>query len=423
MKKPLAFLFFLLPAILFAQESNHEPPKYALVIGNGAYRNLGRLANPVNDANDMAAVLEYLGFTVDRVLNGSLEQMESAVTRLKDRLKESDDAYGFFFFAGHGVQLGGENYLIPVNANIPSEGYLRNRALSVQVILNDLNEAGNSLNVIVLDACRDNPFGWSRGSNRGLAFVTHQPADSIIVYATSAGQTAADGDGRNGLFTSQLLPNLLTPGLEVSEVFRRTGADVSRESGNRQIPAVYSQFFGTAWLGLQPDETGTVPTAPTFTWPHHGSSRINFDEAKLWTLGASVGSTFSAPWFVGTVRGTVAPFKYSFLEIGFDFGTISGVSDVGYYSLFPFIHYAYYLPFTVPVGKNGLNSGWYIGTGGGYKFGELDYPEGKVPLKEFTVNIITGLNIGNVLDISYTLRTDFSETNNKFAIGYTYRFR
>jgi len=201
--KKIAFLLLVLVSTgLFAQQE--DPPKFALVIGNANYRNLSRLANSVNDAEDMTVALEYLGFTVDKVLNGSQEQMENAVTRLKNNLKESKGAYGFFFYAGHGVQSNGENFLIPVNDNIQSESYLRSRSLSVQIVLDDLNEAGNSLNVVVLDACRDNPFTWSRGSGRGLAFISHQPADSIIIYAISAGQTASDGEGRNGLFTSQL---------------------------------------------------------------------------------------------------------------------------------------------------------------------------------------------------------------------------
>ena len=425
MKKTFVLLLFLLPAVLFAQETNPEPPKFALVIGNGAYRNLSRLANPENDANDMAQVLEYLGFKVDKVLDGSLEQMETAVTRLKENLSGSKDAYGFFFYAGHGVQSGSENYLIPVNANIPNENYLRNRALSMQVVLDDLNDAGNNLNVVVLDACRDNPFGWGRNAGRGLAMVTRQPADSIIVYATSAGQIASDGEGRNGLFTSQLLPNLVIPGLEVSEVFRRTGADVTRESGNRQIPAVYSQFFGTAWLGVRPDESGAIPEVPPFSWnrPVATQSRVIRDETRLQSLGVSAGSSFSAPWLIATIRGTVSPFKYSFLEIGFDAGFVSGAPDVGYYSLFPFINYAFYLPFNLPVGRNGLDGGWYIGAGGGYMIAEFDYPQGKVPLSSFSVNLITGLNIGNVFDVSYTLRTDFNMVGGKFSVGYVYRFK
>ena len=207
----------------------------------------------------MTAALQELGFTVEKITNGSLDQMEEAVMRLKNRLSASGDSYGFFFYAGHGVQSGGENYLIPVDANIPGENFLRSRAVSVQTVLDELNDARNRLNVVVLDACRDNPFSWARSGSRGLALVSRQPADSIIVYATSAGSTASDGTGRNGLFTGQLLNNLRTPDLEVNEMFRRTGADVSEVSNRRQIPAVYNQFFGTAYLGGTLD--GSVPIA------------------------------------------------------------------------------------------------------------------------------------------------------------------
>jgi hypothetical protein len=230
------------------QQNVPAPQTFALVIGNETYRNLSRLSNPANDANDMAAALQSMGFTVDKLIDASQEQMDSAVIRLKNRLSVSTNSYGFFFYAGHGVQSNGENFLIPVDANIPGENYLRSRAVSVQVMLDELNDAKNELNMIVLDACRDNPFGWARAGSRGLAVLSRQPADSIIVYATSAGSTASDGTGRNGLFTSQLLKNLTTPGLEITEIFRRTGADVRAVSSGQQIPAIYSQFFGTAFL-------------------------------------------------------------------------------------------------------------------------------------------------------------------------------
>jgi formylglycine-generating enzyme required for sulfatase activity len=245
-KSAFIIILFLLVYALFAQQ------KFALVIGNSNYTGISKLTNPVNDANDIAAVLQGLGFTVDKLLDGNLVQMEQAVDRLKNRLSVSSGSYGFFFYAGHGVQSNGVNYLIPIGASIPSENYLRDRAVSVQTMLTELNEAKNALNVVVLDACRDNPFGWARSGSRGLVVVSHQPADSIIVYATSAGSTAADGTGRNGLFTTHLLNNLKQPGLEVKEVFNRTGADVSRASNRQQIPAVYSQFFETAYLGSRP---------------------------------------------------------------------------------------------------------------------------------------------------------------------------
>jgi len=248
---------------------NTNIQKYALVIGNSNYANISKLKNPVNDANDVSAVLQRLGFTVDKILNGSLEQMEKGIHTLKNRLGVSEDSYGFIFYAGHGVQSNGENYLIPVDANIQNETSLRLRAVSVQVMLDELNSASNILNIVVLDACRDNPFGWARSSSRGLTVLANPPSDSIIVYATSAGSVASDGEGRNGLFTSHFLPNLETGGLDANEVFRRTMGDVARASNNQQRPAIYNQFPGIAYLGSYPItetpagifESGTVSVA------------------------------------------------------------------------------------------------------------------------------------------------------------------
>jgi uncharacterized caspase-like protein len=193
MKKPFVFIALLLfPIGMLAAQS-----KYALVIGNGAYSSITKLNNPVNDANDMKAVLEGLGFQVDLVRNGTLQQMNEGVDRFRRRLAGSEQSYGFFFYAGHGVQSNGNNYLIPVNANISAESNLPYEALVVQRVLDNIQEAGNALNIIVLDACRDNPFGWARSGSRGLSVISGQPPGSIIAYATSAGSTAADGNGRN----------------------------------------------------------------------------------------------------------------------------------------------------------------------------------------------------------------------------------
>jgi hypothetical protein len=196
----------------------------------------------------MAAVLKSLGFEVDLLQDAGLAAMEDAVVRMGSALAAAPQSTGFFYYAGHGIQSNGNNYLIPADARIAGEAFLKSRALAAQEVLAVLSEAKNGLNIIVLDACRDNPFGWSRSGSRGLGVIGNQPQGSIVVYSTSAGAVAQDGTGRNGAFTEQLLKNLSTPGLEIKEVFNRTGADVMEATGGKQVPAVYSQFFKSAYL-------------------------------------------------------------------------------------------------------------------------------------------------------------------------------
>lgn len=246
MKKAILITLVLITSsILFAQQ------KFALVIGNGDYTSISKLFNTVNDATDMTEILQGLGFAVDKVLDGSQVQMEDAVLRLTNNLSQSQNSYGFFFYAGHAVESNGENYLIPVNENIPNENYLRNRAVSVQRILDDMSKAGNKLNIVVLDASRNNPF---KEISRGLSTVSESrilniAANTILVYATSVGENAFDGEGRNGLFTGHLLNHLKNRTLEIYDVFRLTGADVVSASEGVQSPTIVSQFFDTAWLG------------------------------------------------------------------------------------------------------------------------------------------------------------------------------
>jgi len=278
MKKiALVYCFFILSIFsVFAQQ------KYALVIGNGAYSGISRLNNPVNDANDMAATLQGLGFTVNKVLNGNLEQMENAVTNLSRQLSKSRNSYGFFFYAGHGVQASGENYLIPVEAsNIQNETQLRLRAVSLQSVMESLSDAGNELNMIVLDACRENPFGWSRSTTRGLTVVRGAPTGSIVMYATSANSVAEDGNGRNGLFTSHLLNNLKTSGLSVFEVFDRIMGDVIKAASGRQHPELSLRFSGatSAYLGSRPVQPSSPNPSPPVTVQL--SAKDHFDKGKI----------------------------------------------------------------------------------------------------------------------------------------------
>jgi len=266
--KRLIFLFGLIivSSLCFAQQNVSATQKHALVIGNSNYTGISRLNNPVNDANDMETTLRALGFTVEKVLNGSLEQMETAVLNLKRRLGGSRNSYGFVFYSGHGVQSNGENYLIPVAAdNIRSETQLRERAVSLQFVLDSLGEAGNELNMVVLDACRDNPFGWARSGSRGLNVVSRAPSGTIVMYAAGAGQTASDGTDRNGLFTSHLLINLKDQSLSVFDIFDRTMDNVIKVTSGRQHPELSLRASGSAsiYLGNRPSPNPSPNPSPS----------------------------------------------------------------------------------------------------------------------------------------------------------------
>ena len=275
-----AFLLIVLLAVpaLWAQQ------KFALVIGNANYTNFGQLLNTLNDANDMADVLEGLGFIIiDKLFDASLEGMDNAVVSLKKRLSESPDSYGFLFYSGHGIQWQGENYLIPADANIPDADYIRRRALSVQSVLVDLNQAKNALNIVVLDACRDFPVAWTKTANIGLAAV-NAPADSIIMYAAAAGKTSSDADGtrRNGLFTGYLLANLKIPGLEISEVFKRTRMNVI-EANRDQRPIIYADYLGDIYLGSRPPSSASQTTLATgsLSTTSTNDARFYFDRGEM----------------------------------------------------------------------------------------------------------------------------------------------
>jgi hypothetical protein len=221
---------------------------------------------------------------------------------------------------------------------------------------------------------------------------------------------------------------LAAPGLEVKEIFNRTGADVAQVSSNRQIPAIYSQFFGTAYFGERPPETGESPRPqpPAFV-PQYGGGKDSRDNARLWTLGASAGTSFGLPLLVATVHGTLAPFKYSFLELGCDFGFLSAFERVtGYSSVTPFANFAFFVPFNKAADR--LSGGWYAGAGAGYATERYDLQtNGELPLGYVAFNLSTGFNLWDMIDVSYTLRAkdDFDPgyTSSKLSLGYVYRFK
>ena len=215
--------------------------RFALVIGNGAYAN-SPLLNPTHDADAMAQTLGRLGFTVIHKNNVGLRQMEQAMTRLYSLLDKK--SIGLFYYAGHGIQLEGGNYLVPTDAMIASTSDIRYECMNAGKILGKMEDAGNAMNIIILDACRNNPFARrSRSAQRGLARID-APTGSILAYATAPGDVAADGSGQNGVYTKYLLRHMVTPGLDINSVFIKTRNDVIRESKGKQVPWESSSLTG-----------------------------------------------------------------------------------------------------------------------------------------------------------------------------------
>ncbi len=210
--------------------------RLALVIGNASYEFGGQLANPENDARAIAEALRKTGFEVMEYTNLSQKAIKKVIDEFGEKLQSYD--VGLFFYAGHGVQVKGSNFLVPVDANINSESDVEYDCVNAERVLARMEDAGSSVNIVILDACRNNPFerSWTRSTQgKGLAFM-NAPSGSLIAYATSPGTTASDGSGSNGLYTSALLKHLATPGITILEMFQRVRATVMEESGDRQVP-------------------------------------------------------------------------------------------------------------------------------------------------------------------------------------------
>jgi Caspase domain len=210
----------------------HEQ-RLALVIGNSAYKE-APLANPVNDARAMARALQAAGFTVMLRTDVDRRSLLDAVRGFGDRLRQG--GAGVFYYAGHGMQIKGRNYLIPIGADIQREDEVAYAALDAQAVLDKMEAAGNGANLMILDACRNNPFARSfRSAAQGLAQM-EAPVGTLVAFATAPGSVASDGQGSNGLYTQHLLKAMHTPGAKVEDVFKQVRAGVRRDSLGKQIP-------------------------------------------------------------------------------------------------------------------------------------------------------------------------------------------
>lgn len=226
-----------LGGLFLSYSTNAEAPldiRVALVIGNAAYKNVPALANATNDAKSMATVLRKLGFTVVEVVDGSKDQMSKAIGQMQGLLK-SKQAVGMLYYAGHGLQLDWHNFMVPVDAKLEEASDVPKQTIDIENVIDVLKKSGTRMNIIVLDACRDNPFA-EKASGKGLAQLDAPPG-TYLAFATSPGNVAEDGDvaAGNGLFTQYLLKELQRPA-KIEDVFKRVRLQVRQKSQGRQIP-------------------------------------------------------------------------------------------------------------------------------------------------------------------------------------------
>ncbi|MDQ0395153.1 caspase family protein [Labrys monachus] len=256
----------------------HAAPKAALVIGNGAYRSVTPLSNPANDASDMAASLGRLGYRVTLVRDGDLQAMNDGVRAF---LRDADHADSVVvFYSGHGVQVKGRNYLIPVSAKIADELDLDTQALSLDKLLDLVDGASAKVKIVILDSCRDNPLAHAlvRGAGtRGLARVDLDASEAkgtLIAFSTAPGSVAQDGTGRNSPFTQALLAHMGTPGLDIRQMFGQVRADVDQATQGAQTPWVNEAIIGSFAIAgsvadpqpvkvLQPAQDNAAAVQPT----------------------------------------------------------------------------------------------------------------------------------------------------------------
>jgi uncharacterized caspase-like protein len=209
--------------------------RIALIIGNSAYPGDMALANPANDAKDMAATLRNMGFGVIEVVNSDRAKMLEAIERAGKNLA-GKQGIGMLFYAGHGLQLDWRNYMVPVDAKLNSAADVPKQAIDIEAVMNTFKAAGNRMNIVVLDACRDNPFTDGKAATgKGLAPLD-APTGTFLAYATAPGNVAADGKGKNGLYTGYLLQELQKPNASIENVFKRVRFAVRKESNGAQVP-------------------------------------------------------------------------------------------------------------------------------------------------------------------------------------------
>lgn len=233
--------------------------RLALVIGNGAYTHAGRLPNPSGDARLMSGALRQLGFKVTELIDADAAGMKRAMLDFGRTLRASD-AVGLFYYAGHGLQVNGYNYLVPVNANVADETEVGIETVSLTELLSTMERPKSGVNIVILDACRNNPFARSfRSGQQGLARVD-APTGSFVAYATAPGSVAADGSGGNSPYTQALAAAVRSPGQPIEQVFKEVRRSVIAASGGRQVPWDSSSLTGDFYFSGRGPAGGEAAT-------------------------------------------------------------------------------------------------------------------------------------------------------------------
>jgi hypothetical protein len=232
---------------LLAQEAKPDPARFALVVGNDAYRD-APLVNARNDAGAMAGLLAQAGFTVESLLDGGRERMLETIGRFGDAVRKPEVKEVAFFYAGHGVQLDWQNFLVPVDAQVGDAKQVAARCLDLGLILRRLSETKGKTFVIVLDACRNDPFGGGyRPEQKGLSQFDAPPG-SLLAYSTAPGSVASDGGGRNSLYTENLVRELSVRTVRFEDALKRVRLNVRLASRGRQVPWETTSLEGDLYL-------------------------------------------------------------------------------------------------------------------------------------------------------------------------------
>ena len=252
-----------------AQGNATTEKRVALVIGNANYgQDGGQLNNPVNDAEDIASSLRKAGFDVLLLLNSNRREMRAAIRQFGEKLKDADAS--MFYYSGHGIQIDGRNYLIPIGYDIATAHEVEDEAINLAYVFGYVAEGRGRVNVIVLDACRNNVFATKRvkGFSRGLA-TAEGPSGSLVAFATQPGNTASDGNSieRNSPYTKALLKDMVQPGLTVEEVFKLVRADVLKDTRKEQEPWEHTSLTPPNFYFFAPVTIVVNPPAIEVTQP------------------------------------------------------------------------------------------------------------------------------------------------------------